>query len=274
MSSILRKFKKILGFQYSNSDQDELAIGAMQRSGKFTEVKKVDGEISFRYNGALQAYARTCPHSDMYVSNQVLIQQEYRTVVDFFRINFPGRESLRIIDAGANVGYSSMFFLSEYPNAQIACVEPDGSNLQVLKKNLAPFISNKQVRVFQNGLMSEGGKSIATKNDFRDGKDWSVSVSEVSGDSDLKSVSVQDIMREMNWGEVDIIKMDIEGSERFVFQNDSDLNFLDRTSCLAIEIHDEFGCRDDIYGILRKHDFVILNYAETTFAIAKKMIGA
>ncbi len=271
MSSFLRRFKKLFGFSYSNADLDSLAIERLRRSDQVSDVLKKGHEISFRYKGTLQGYARTAPHSDMDVAHQVLVNQEYQTITDFFKNNFPGSAPLKIIDAGANVGYSAIFFMAEFPSARIACIEPDNSNLRILERNLAPFIEAKQVQVFRNGLLNEGGKNIATQSDFRDGKDWSVSISELMGESELKSITVSNVMQAMGWDSVDIIKMDIEGSERFVFDTDSQLDFLDRSRCLAIEIHDEFEIREHIYALLLKHGFVILNFAETTFAISRKM---
>jgi len=46
-----------------------------------------------------------------------------------------------IIDAGANVGYSSVYFLSNFPNCRVIAIEPDGDNFASLQKNLAPMAS-------------------------------------------------------------------------------------------------------------------------------------
>jgi hypothetical protein len=48
-------------------------------------------------------------------------------------------ESQCIVDGGANVGYSSLYFARLYPSAQIIAVEPDEENAAVFKLNLARY---------------------------------------------------------------------------------------------------------------------------------------
>jgi len=62
--------------------------------------------------------------------------------------------------------------------------------------------------------------------------------------------------------------MDIEGSEKEVFTNpNSDVSFLAITKCIAIEIHDEFDCREAIYEILTKYGFLLFNSGELTIGV-------
>jgi hypothetical protein len=69
---------------------------------------------------------------------------------------------------------------------------------------------------------------------------------------------------------IDILKIDIEGSEKQVFtQVGASLDFLRITRCLVIEIHDEFNCREDIYNILTANHFEISEAGEMTIAINK-----
>src|SRR5256885_16984483 len=58
--------------------------------------------------------------SDREVLGQIFIEEEYRPLV----LSSPQA----IIDLGANVGYSSAYFLSQYPNATVLAVEPDPDN--------------------------------------------------------------------------------------------------------------------------------------------------
>ena len=267
MKSMLRKIKSHLGISYNKSDLDLMARESLVRSNGFSGIVQVGNELKFRYRSN-DLVARLSPHSDVAVVNQVLVNLEYHPAVDFFRVNFPERTSLKIIDAGANVGYSSVYFSSCFPGAEIACNEPDAGNVEVLNRNLAGPVLEGKVRVFRNGLLGSDSRSIVTNNDFRDGRDWSVTVEEVEGgEGDLTSISVEEVLRQMNWDRVDLIKMDIEGSEKLVFEDVSCLRFLERTTALAIEIHDEFNCRDLIYSRLRQSGFVIFNFAETTLAV-------
>ena len=51
-----------------------------------------------------------------------------------------------IIDCGANIGLSAIWFLSRYPKAEIVAVEPDDGNLAIMRRNLAHY---PNVRIVQ-----------------------------------------------------------------------------------------------------------------------------
>ena len=65
--------------------------------------------------------------SDADTFDQVFIEQNYK-----LQINHPKL----IIDAGANVGISTFYFKTLFPNAAIICIEPEEDNFILLKKNL------------------------------------------------------------------------------------------------------------------------------------------
>ena len=274
MKKIKRTVKRILQIPYTKEDHDEVLLHRLRAVGPFTSIVKKDNEVSLLYKDSYPLFARLWPHSDAMVLEQVMVNEEYKAVTDFYKDNFPGESKLRIIDAGANVGYSSVFFLNEFPAATIACVEPDSKNVGMLQKNLAPYINSGQAKIFQNGLMSHDNKNIVTTKDFRDGKDWSVTVEESQTESDLKSITVEGIRNQMGWDEIDVLKIDIEGAERFVFDDSANLDYLQKVKTLAIEIHDEFDIRDTIYKQMKKYDFVIFNFAQTTFGISKRLLNA
>ena len=50
-----------------------------------------------------------------------------------------------ILDLGANVGYSSAYFLSRYRKSPVVAVEPDPDNFAILQRNLAPYVSRANV---------------------------------------------------------------------------------------------------------------------------------
>jgi FkbM family methyltransferase len=272
VKKIQRTVKRILQIPYTKSDHDELILLKLKSSGPFSNVKRGNDEVELIYKDRHPIFARLWPHSDSMVIDQVLVREEYKTVTDFFKVNFPTQTKLNIIDAGANVGYSSLYFLNEFPQATVASVEPDSRNVQMLNRNLASFIDAGQLKVFQNGLMSEDGRNIVTTKDFRDGRDWSVTVAETQEESELKSITVNRICDQLGWGHVDILKIDIEGAERFVFDKSANLDYLQKVNTVAIEIHDEFGIRDTIYDHLKKYDFTIFNFWETSFGISKRLL--
>ena len=70
--------------------------------------------------------------SDLQVFHQIFIQREYRCLDD---LDLNGL----ILDLGANVGYSTAYFLSRFPNCFVVAVEPDPENYEYLVKNVAAY---------------------------------------------------------------------------------------------------------------------------------------
>ena len=94
------------------------------------------GPIWLRYQG-----------SDASVLNQVFAGREYdlarfpqnsRIDEALERILVRGKRPT-IIDAGANIGVSSIWFALRYPAATIIAVEPDSNNLAVARRNVTHF---------------------------------------------------------------------------------------------------------------------------------------
>ena len=54
-----------------------------------------------------------------------------------------------IIDCGANIGLSAIWFSSRYPKAEIVAVEPHDGNLAIMRRNLAHY---PNVRIVQGGV--------------------------------------------------------------------------------------------------------------------------
>src|SRR6476620_203183 len=70
--------------------------------------------------------------SDLDVFKQIFIDREYRCLDDLTEVRL-------VIDCGANVGYSSAYFLSHHPTSRIIAVEPDPENFAMLRRNLAHY---------------------------------------------------------------------------------------------------------------------------------------
>lgn len=78
-------------------------------------------------------------------------------------------------------------------------------------------------------------------------------------------------MEQNNFDCIDILKMDIEGAEKELFAA-SDLSFLKHTKCIAIEIHDEFNCRNSIYQRLADYGFTRFNAGELTIGVNRNFL--
>ncbi|WP_293870272.1 FkbM family methyltransferase [Flavobacterium sp.] len=214
---------------------------------------------------------RKRPSSDLNVFAQIYQYNEYKPVKEIFQKYFPNSKKINIIDAGGNIGLTSVYLSKFFPNSNFIVVEPDASNFKSVCYN---FESNK----IQNAIKINGGiwskkTNLKIVNDFRDKKDWSIRVEETNEVGDLKAFSIQDLMHQHNFEVIDILKIDIEGSEKEVFTGlNTNISFLSKTKCIALEIHDEFDCRDEIYKILKEFNFDFFESGELIIGINRNLI--
>lgn len=213
---------------------------------------------------------RKRPSSDLNVFAQIYQYNEYKPLVETFQKNFPKDKILNIIDAGSNIGLTSVYLSNYFPNSSFITIEPDSSNFESVSYNI-------KANGIQNAINIKGGlwstnTNLKLVNDFRDKNDWSIRVEATNEEADLKAFSIPFLMDEYKFDSIDILKIDIEGSEKEVFTApDSDVSFLSKTKCIAIEIHDEFDCRDAIYSVLNQYNFEFFNSGELTIGINKKL---
>lgn len=210
--------------------------------------------------------------SDMAVIHQVIVKNQYGPLTGLVRQKYPG-EIRTIIDAGANIGLATLHLKRNFPRARIISLEPDEGNYQVLLKNIA---ANKltEITPLKAGLW-HSRKHLRVVHDTGDGREWSFSVEEtaVQANDTIAGYGIADLMHDHGWEFIDILKIDIEGAERFVFEQDSAVRaFLARTRFLAIEIHDQFASRTAIYGQLAANGFEYFNSGELTIAFNAALV--
>ena len=203
--------------------------------------------------------------SDRNVFLQVLVNREYQVVADIYNQYFrqPARN---IVDCGSNIGLTSLYFSRCYPGARFVSVEPVRENIETLKLNFsAAGMTN--YKIIEGGVWNED-RMLALNDTFRDGKEWSFNLRE-SDDSDngIPAYSLLKIVSDFN-EPVDILKIDVEGTEKVLFADDTYTDkFLSRVKCVAMEIHDEFNCREQIYHALTKANFFYYDIKDMTIAI-------
>jgi FkbM family methyltransferase len=241
------------------------------------QIKKLDinsdGTLLVTLMDGLKIFLRNVPHSDIQVFNQIFADKEYSIITDLYLLNSEFIEDeIKIIDAGANVGYTTIFFLNTLEKCQIISIEPDSDNFSLLSKNIDISEKKDNVVLLNRGLMGKENISLKINTNFRDGKDWALTVTESNENSGLCSVSIPQLIKEYSLEKIDILKIDIEGAERFLFLEENDLDYLKMTKTIIIEIHDEFDCRDVIYKTLKKYNFIIINAGESTLAINKEYL--
>ena len=206
--------------------------------------------------------------SDIFVFFQVFIVDGYKPLVDFMKgKSFTPRT---IVDVGANVGYFSVLMSSQYPHAEISCVEPSSKNYDCLKINMGE--NAKSVQLIEAALWTSDRK-LMIKNESAE--EWAFQLTDnslVPGEYD--GISLTSLIRKLGISRIDLLKMDIEGAEGILF---NDLNFLaelDKVTILAMEIHDEHADRKRIHEKLSERGFKYFEQGELTVAFNVKWLGA
>ncbi|WP_284651835.1 FkbM family methyltransferase [Flavobacterium terrisoli] len=214
---------------------------------------------------------RKKPSSDLNVFSQVYEYKEYQPVVEVFKKNFPSVSNLNFIDAGSNVGLTSVYFSKFFPDSKYINIEPDTSNFETMSFNLSTN-GIQSVEKVKGGVWSTNSY-LKIVSDFRDKNDWSFRVEETQEPTDLKAFSINHLIEKNDFQHIDILKIDIEGSEKEVLTSPkADVSYLAKTKCIAIEIHDEFDCREAIYDVLKKYNFEFFNSGELTIGINQSLL--
>jgi len=146
-----------------------------------------------------------------------------------------------IIDAGANIGLTAIFFAAKYPNSKIVAVEAEAANFRMLQKNVAAYPNILPVHA---ALWSHDGEIAVGQPDPKGGAggEWAFVTHEGEGDR-VRALTMRTLMEESEIDKLDLVKMDIEGAEREVFKS---CDWTESLKCLMIELHDRFvpGCSE------------------------------
>lgn len=88
--------------------------------------------------------------SDYLVFDQILRQKEYEPV--FKLANLYQIPLQTMIDCGANIGLTSLYFKDKFPALRIYAIEPNQENFEILIKNLSIFnnIKTKKIAVWED----------------------------------------------------------------------------------------------------------------------------
>ena len=215
--------------------------------------------VEFEFEGASwKTSIRAGESSDIFAFFQVFIVEGYKPLLDFFKGK--PHESLTIIDAGANVGYFSLLMLGCLHPEVLVALEPEKGNYSQLKINLG---NHSSFLPLESALWTERKMlSIA----FRKGKEWAAKVTERENEDACQAISLRDIMVENNIHQIDILKLDIEGTEDVLFKNASFLDTLGNVKIIGIEIHDDMADRSMILKALAEREFRFFSKGELTIA--------
>lgn len=185
--------------------------------------------------------------TDADVYRQVVMEEQYAVVID--------EQAEIIVDCGANVGYASAYFLSRCPNAQVVAIEPFPANAELCRRNLAPY--GRRAKVIEAAAWSQSGRLVL---DHGGGNEWGVRVRAARA-GEFGAIEAVDLPS-LGLGRIDLLKIDIEGSEADLFANGTDC-WLPRVSNIAIELHGS-ECEERFRTAMANYCYTLSHSGELT----------
>jgi len=152
-----------------------------------------------------------------------------------------------IVDLGANIGISTLYFCLKYPNAEIHSFEPDPLNLKRLKLMTEAY---PNVKVHDIAVWSHKDDLVFYSDPHRGSSSSAVKIRERQKEITVRAESLETILNMFNDRLVDILKIDVEGAEENVF---SDFKLFDKIRNLVGEIHSDLCDGEMVIDLIKSH---------------------
>lgn len=196
----------------------------------------------------------------MYLRNHTSDVWVYREIIENNEYDFSCKNSPKyIIDAGANIGMASIYFANKYKDVKIIAIEPEEENYKLLKLNTEKYLNittlnsalwnrTGEISLFDTGLDNVGFMVETNISALRP------TVKKIKHLT--KAVTVDEIINQFNIKYIDIIKIDIEGSEKEVFESCE--NWIQKTGCIIVELHERMkrGCNKALSRNIKSFDYI------------------
>lgn len=192
----------------------------------------------------------------VYLRNSIFDRFTLREIFIYREYDLPWPKGMpapkRIIDAGANIGFTSVFWANRFPEATIIALEPEPENFAQLCRNAQPYSG---IRPIQKALWKYPAH-IAVRDHGYGQRGWIVEETSAEDPEMIPAVSVGSLIESLRWETIDLLKIDIEGSEKMVFEAHYE-EWLPKVRYLVIELHDRMipGTSGAFFKAISQYDF-------------------
>jgi FkbM family methyltransferase len=204
-------------------------------------IGRLDG---IKMEGLLHPFTMRNNPSDYAIFMEVLVRKEYSLPFSF--------NPKTIIDAGGNIGLTAAFFSSRFPDAVVVTVEPDKENFETLTGNVTPY---KNITALNKGIWTH--TSFLNVIDKGHGEScFTVEETNTPTAASVAAIAIHEIMQEQQWETIDLLKIDIEGTEKNIFEKGYE-QWLPYTKVLVVETHDRMkkGCSAAVFKAVGQYNF-------------------
>lgn len=255
-------FPRLRHSKFEQLQDRENKLSILARECQLISVTESEAIVSYAINGKEYLFFLRLVGSDIMAFNQVIINKEYGVLVSCFR-KYLKSDSYTIVDAGANIGLTTMYFKALIPEARILSLEPENENFERAKKNIETN-SFRYVKLLHSALWPNK-RHLRVVSDFRDRMNWSFRVEE-SPNREIITTTPDEAIEYFE-GNVDLFKIDIEGGESKIFAQQNNMGWLRKVKMIAIEIHEELVNSKEIESLLEANGFRIFNEGELTIGV-------
>jgi FkbM family methyltransferase len=244
-------------------------VDLLSKKNVTIKAKKTSIEFAYPVNNESFKFQLKRNSSDSKVFEQIIILEEYKFLCELIKKNKITVSS--IIDAGANIGLTTIYLKQCFTDAKVILIEPEHDTFIRLVNNIELNKISNTIKL-NKGLWFEN-TTLYFDRSFRDKEDWSVRLSkEKKSENSISTVTINELMLTENLEYIDLLKIDIEGAEKELFLVEREkLGWLKKTKILALEIHDEINVRAEIEALLREFNFELCYSGELTIGINKDL---
>lgn len=195
-----------------------------------TSLKAEPFVVKVKVGNSVRPVSLRQDSGDLFIFYEVFAMEAYQIGDDVI-----DPQSVRtIVDCGANIGITALYFAGRYPNARIFSIEPDPSNFALLKQNVA---SEPRIVPINAAVV---GRNTGPVFLSQDRPAWGNSITQggdgVSG-VEVPAITIDELCAQHGVERVDLLKVDIEGAEEPMF---AEPHFLPKVGYIVIELHGDY----------------------------------
>ena len=188
--------------------------------------------------------------ADESVWAEIFKWREYRVVEDIIK-----RDDVQIFDIGAHAGFFVLYCLALNDKVKGVCVEPEKKNLEALASNLKLNNNFKKVKIVPGALALVDGDCFLKISADSHNHHILANDENAEGVEKVVGVSLLGLVKKNKVKKIDLLKMDIEGSEFDLIESWGDEEWKIIAN-LIFEYHEQSGHgKEELLDILRQNGF-------------------
>ncbi len=216
-------------------DRFAFLVARLFRQARWMPMPGCLARRQFRIEGLARPICIRPHTADFNVVREMFQRREYQGLLE----GLPPAEPVRfVLDLGANIGMSMRLWDEMFSDARIIGLEPVVDNAEICRENLILANRPERLLLLEAGIAQAPGKLWLDRRHSTLGH--RLTPDPVAGVPEIRVYSVPELLREVGWtGPIDLLKCDIEGAERGLFENCSD--WIGGVRSLVVETHDGFS---------------------------------